>query len=141
MQSEITGRIANTLNLTMIRAEADRPTARPDALDYILRARAILVTNAEARRLFERALELDPLSVEAQSQLAARLLGTVLDDMTDTRDADIARAEALIAQALATSPQSKRIHAPEKRPVIGARRRKSAPSWTPSAMNSFEISC
>jgi tetratricopeptide (TPR) repeat protein len=60
---------------------------------------------AESIRLFERALTLDPQSVEAQSRLAAELLASVLDGVTDTRAADITRAEALIAQVLAISPR------------------------------------
>ena len=41
LQDEITGRIAIALNLELIGAEAARPTERPDALDYILRGRAV----------------------------------------------------------------------------------------------------
>jgi TolB-like protein/DNA-binding winged helix-turn-helix (wHTH) protein len=43
LQSEITSRIAVALNLELIGAEAARPAVRPDALDYILRARAALL--------------------------------------------------------------------------------------------------
>ena len=41
IQNEITGRIANTLGWELIGAETARPTDRPDALDYILRGRAV----------------------------------------------------------------------------------------------------
>ena len=40
--NEITGRIANSLGVELIRAEANRPTENPDAQDYILRGRAVL---------------------------------------------------------------------------------------------------
>jgi class 3 adenylate cyclase/TolB-like protein len=40
LQDEITGRIAVTLNLELVAAEAARPTESPDALDYILRGRS-----------------------------------------------------------------------------------------------------
>ncbi|MBV8337900.1 MAG: adenylate/guanylate cyclase domain-containing protein [Alphaproteobacteria bacterium] len=76
LQDEITSRIAIVLNVELIAAEAARHTDRPDALDYILRGRAVLFkprtrdTRSEAINLFERALALDPRSVEAQSQLA-----------------------------------------------------------------------
>src|SRR6516165_9571177 len=43
LQNEITTRLANTLGIEMIAAEAARPTERPDALDYILRGRAVLL--------------------------------------------------------------------------------------------------
>ena len=91
LQNEITSRIAVALNLELIGAEAARPTEHPDALDYILRGRAALSkpptrdNYAEAISLFERALALDPRSVEAQSWLASALAGRVLDEMTDSR--------------------------------------------------------
>ena len=40
LQNEITGRIANALNLELVRMEATRPTDNPEALDYIFRGRA-----------------------------------------------------------------------------------------------------
>jgi adenylate cyclase len=60
--------------------------------------------------LFERALALDPRSVEAQNRLALALADRVLDSMTDTEAADIARAEELVGQALAASPRSPLAH-------------------------------
>jgi hypothetical protein len=60
-----------------------RPVEHPDALDYILRGRAVYLRvpvrngHAEAIRLFERALALDPQSVEAQSRLAMALTARV----------------------------------------------------------------
>ena len=114
--NEITGQIANSLGVQLIRAEANRPTENPDARDYILRGRAVRnaprsrETFAEAIRLYELALALDPQSVEAQSRLAQQLSGRVLEGLTDTKAADITRAEALIAQALATSPHDPQAH-------------------------------
>src|SRR5207248_10935986 len=40
LQNDITRRIARALNITLVAAEAARPSERPDALDYILRGRA-----------------------------------------------------------------------------------------------------
>jgi TolB-like protein/class 3 adenylate cyclase len=113
LQNEITSRLANALGVELIAAEAARPTERPDALDYILRGRAVLLkprtrdTHREAINLYERALALDPQSVEAQSRLAAVLVDSVSVGMTDSASAapDIARAEALVDQALAVSPR------------------------------------
>jgi adenylate cyclase len=116
LQDEITTRIAVALNLELIAAEAARPTDNPDALDYILRGRAALnkgqmrETRAEAVGLFERALTLDPRSVEAQGLLAGILAGRVIDGITDTATADIERAERLSAEALAASPRSPLAH-------------------------------
>jgi adenylate cyclase len=111
LQSEITSRLANALGVELIAAEAARPSEHPDALDYILRGRAVLLkprnpdTYSEAIDLFERSLALDLQSVEAQSRLAALLVSRVLDGMADWAVADIARAEGLVNQALAASPR------------------------------------
>jgi len=80
LQDEITSRIAVRLNLELVRAEAGRATQRPEALDYILRARAAYAKPrspavfAEAISLLERALALDPRSVDAQSYLGSRFV-------------------------------------------------------------------
>jgi tetratricopeptide (TPR) repeat protein len=92
-------------------------TENPDALDYILRGRAIAYGTpptrdnyAAAISWFERALALDPQSVEAQSLLANWLMGRVLDNMSDSAATDIARADGLSRQALAASPHSPLAH-------------------------------
>ena len=126
LQNEITGRIAAALNLALVGAEAARPTARPDALDYILRGRAAYwkapsrVSYAEGISLFERALALDPGSVEAQSWLATALVGRVVDQMSDTAVADISRAEGLIRQALTASPGNPQAHYANPAPAHAA---------------------
>jgi adenylate cyclase len=128
LQDKITGWIAAALDLELVGAEAARPTEHPDALDYILRGRAA-VSNprsrgayAEAISLFERALALDPRSVAAQSWLALALASRVINHMTDTTAADIARAEGLVGQALASSPRSSTVHF-AKGEVLRAQRR------------------
>ena len=60
--------------------------------------------------LFERALALNPQSVEAQSWLAGSLTARVLTGMTSSAAADLARADELISQALAASPRSPLVH-------------------------------
>jgi TolB-like protein/cytochrome c-type biogenesis protein CcmH/NrfG len=112
VQNEITSRIALELNLELIVTEAARPADNPDALDYILRGRAANAKPqsrekyAEEIGLYERALALDPRSLEAQIRLATALVNRVLDEMTDSAAADIARAEPLIGQVLAASPRN-----------------------------------
>ena len=113
LQNEITSRIAVALNIELVAAEAARAS---DALDYILRGRAASHqppsrdTYAETIGLFERALALDPGSVEAQGFLAIALTGRVLDQMTDSATTDIARAEGLAGHALAAAPRSPLAH-------------------------------
>jgi TolB-like protein/Flp pilus assembly protein TadD len=111
LQDEITSRVAIELNLELIGAESARASDHPAALDYILRGRAALSKSAsresygEAIGFFERALALDPRSADVQSWLAVALEGRVIDFMTDAAAADIARADGLIARALAASPR------------------------------------
>ena len=68
--------------------------------------------------MFERALALDPGSVEAQSLLASALATRMLNGVTDSEAADLARAEGLVNQALAASP-------PQPDCAYGQRRRAS----------------
>jgi adenylate cyclase len=116
VQNEITGRIALTLHLELVGAEAARPIERPGAMDYILRGRAASYKSptrenyAEAVGWFERALSLDPASVEAKSLLASILAGRALDRMTDRSAEDFARAEGLVREVLAVSPRSPIAH-------------------------------
>jgi adenylate cyclase len=116
LQNDITHRIAFALNAELIAKEAARPTDHPDALDYIFRGRAARLkpnsrsVHAEAISMFELALALDPVSVEAQSWLALTLANRVMDHLTDTEAADIARAEDLVGQALAASPRRALVH-------------------------------
>ena len=116
LQNEVTSRIAVALDLELVAREAARSTGHPDALDYILRGRAAFLrplsrdSYAEAIGLYERALALDPGSVEAQSLLAGALGLRVLGRMTDSRAADTERAEELARQALAVSPRSPLAH-------------------------------
>jgi TolB-like protein/class 3 adenylate cyclase/Tfp pilus assembly protein PilF len=114
LQSEITSRVSVALHQEIVGVEATRSSQHPDALEYILRGRAAYFKpgrddrdhNKEAAGLFERALELDPNSVEAQSWLAFALAWRVYDGTTESAVADVARAEGLVAQALAASPRS-----------------------------------
>jgi adenylate cyclase len=116
LQNEITTRIALALNQELTAAEAARRTERPDALEYLLRARAAgnkppsRAYFTEVISLVERALALDPQSAEAQAELASWLAGRVLANMTDSAAADLERAKALSEQALAASPQSRIAH-------------------------------
>jgi TolB-like protein/Tfp pilus assembly protein PilF len=116
LQDEITRRLAGTLSANLIKAEASRSTDNPDALDYILRGRAAKNDGwtrdnyTRAIDFFERALALDPRSVEAQTLLANVLVNRVLREQTDTTAADTARADELVERALAASPENASAH-------------------------------
>lgn len=113
LQDEVTGRIAVALNLELVGAEAARPTDNPDARSYILKGRAALYnyTGSTHEGLtaaithFERALALDSSSTDTVALLALALVSRVLEQMSDSVGADIARAERLIDQVLQTAPR------------------------------------
>jgi TolB-like protein/DNA-binding winged helix-turn-helix (wHTH) protein/cytochrome c-type biogenesis protein CcmH/NrfG len=116
LQNEVTGRIANAFNLALINAEARRPTEQPDVMDYIFRGLAewnkpaSRETRDETIALFEHALAVDPHSAQAQSFLASAITSRAIDGMSTSEAADIARAEGLVEQALASSPNSALAH-------------------------------
>jgi adenylate cyclase len=62
LQDEVTRRIAISLNMELLVAEAARPTQNPDAVDFVFRGRAVLLRHGSrdsydaAIRLFQRAL-------------------------------------------------------------------------------------
>ena len=107
LQNEITARIANTLNVELIAAEAARTTEHPDALDYIFRGRAASLKShsAEAIGLFEQALALDPQSVEAKTYLANALIGRVHEGLSGPSGVNLRRAEELVGEALTANPR------------------------------------
>ncbi|MBV9202327.1 MAG: tetratricopeptide repeat protein, partial [Alphaproteobacteria bacterium] len=98
------------------------------ALDYILRGRAAKYrptsaeNYAEAVSSFERALELDPQSPDAQLGLAQVLIGRVLDFPSSSAAADIDRADELANRALAAAPRSAWAHVVKGQVLRGQRR-------------------
>jgi adenylate cyclase len=110
LQNEITARIANALQSQLAIAEARRPTDNADALDYFLRGRAMMTNPVsrenydEAEGYFEKALAIDPRSVDAAAWLAVALTVRVTDELSDSPDADLQRADRLAGQALAAAP-------------------------------------
>ena len=115
LQNEITGKIAYTLGLELVAAEAARPSDNSDAMDFILRGRALTLKPpsramfAEMIGYYEHTVALDPRSVAAKSWLTTALMGRVLNGMADSA-ADIRRAEVLAGEALAISPRNPHAH-------------------------------
>src|SRR5215472_2102655 len=116
LQNEITARIANALQGQLAIAESRRPTDNPDAVDYMLRGRAVLTNPIsrenydKAEEYFRKALALDPHSVDAAAWLAVALTVRVTDELSDDPEADLHRAEQLAGQALAAAPNSAPAH-------------------------------
>jgi adenylate cyclase len=117
MQDEITNQIASALGYTLGVAGSDQ-TGRahqtdPDSLDLTLRGEALSLeqsakSNADARRLFERAVEIDPRNVDALVDLG----WTYLSDVSEGRVAGAALTDALkraddaVTRALSIYPRS-----------------------------------
>jgi adenylate cyclase len=98
-----------------LKRSAARRTSDMTAWDYLLRGRALLATygcedNAEARRLFERAIDLDPHYCDAWTGLALSHLRDIDIGCTDAREAALARAFSAARQAVALDPASSAAH-------------------------------
>ncbi|HEU0216441.1 MAG TPA: adenylate/guanylate cyclase domain-containing protein [Stellaceae bacterium] len=119
-QSEITGRLARTLNLELVQAVGQRiereGSADPDAQDLIMRGWALYqrtpaaASRAEAMRAFEQALRIDPKSYDAKLGIASVLV-VGLATGSDTPEEDEARAGALLDELLVRDPNRSQLHA------------------------------
>ena len=123
MQDEIVARLANTLNAELIAAEARRAerSPHPDAMDLYFQGWAWFNRgpsqegSAKAKRFFERALLIDPHSVEALVGAAAVDLRSVNHLFIDDRTARLTAAEMAALKALSLAPD----HAMANR-ILGA---------------------
>jgi TolB-like protein/DNA-binding winged helix-turn-helix (wHTH) protein/Flp pilus assembly protein TadD len=136
MQVDVVGRLANSLGVELVKAEAlrsmrERPS-NPDAVDLAMRGEAILNSNPDkpalqdALTLFERALALDPQNVRAMIGLATCLTWRANLYWSDDRASDIARADETIDRALTLEPTSSSAHN-EKGFVFEAKKQ-----WSPA---------
>jgi adenylate cyclase len=109
-QSEITSRLARTLNLELMRDSGHRieleRVVDPGARDLVMRGWArwyrpfSAASLQEALRDFERAIEIDPRSVDARIGIATILLGRYALGWSSSQTQDLARAEQLLVEAL-----------------------------------------
>jgi TolB-like protein/class 3 adenylate cyclase len=119
MQDEIVSRLANALDTQLVEADARRSerSLHPDAMDLCFQGMACWhkgLTNeylAQSRRLYERALALDPGNVEALVGIATADMTVGIGHMADDRSARLAAAEATLIKALSIAPQHARAHA------------------------------
>jgi adenylate cyclase len=110
-EDEIIGRLARTLNLELVEAAGRRieqeRAVDPDTHDLVMRGWTWFyrprsaATLQDAQRAFERALELDPQSVEARIGLATVLVTVILEGWSNSLPQDQARAEQLLAAVFA----------------------------------------
>jgi adenylate cyclase len=115
-QDEVVVRLARSLQLELMEAaerhiEQEKPR-NPDATDFVMRGWAWYyrpnsdANLLEAQKAFERALAIDPQSVDARSGLAlvlaeyvANVRKHVVDGVTISREQDLARADQLLREA------------------------------------------
>jgi adenylate cyclase len=120
-QNEITGRLVKTLNLELFQAASRRiereRAAAPDARDFAMRAWARVLrgplsaaTFQEALRLNERAMEIDPESVDAKNNMASILVGNLSNGWSSSIQQDQERAEKLLLGLLEHDPNNTRAH-------------------------------
>jgi TolB-like protein/class 3 adenylate cyclase len=117
MQDEIVSQLANQLRPELIAVEARRAELEPnpDSMDYYFRGVAVfnkgrLENLANARGLFEKAVQLDPTNIDALVG-AARvdvLFGAVYTN--DDRHERLAAAEALLLKGLSIQPRNQWAH-------------------------------
>ena len=109
LRDEITARLANVLNLGLVRAENARSLRErpqdPEAWDLLVRARAVFYRSArgsdvsEPRRLFREALERDASLSEAWIGLSLTYLHNVR--LSPTREQDLLLADDAAERAMA----------------------------------------
>ena len=118
MQDEIVARLANALNTQLIIAEARRAerAPSPDSMDLYFQGmswynRGFTPDNlTEARKLFERALALDPGNVDAIVGIALTSVQFAATHGSDDRASRLAAAEALATRALSIAPEMALAH-------------------------------
>lgn len=118
MQDEIVSRLARSLDPQLIVAEARRAhhSPYPDATDLYFQGMASIflgptTENLErAREFFERALSLDPRSVDALVGMAYVTVTIGADLLTDHRSALLSIAEASAMKALSLAPDHAGAH-------------------------------
>jgi adenylate cyclase len=111
-QSEITVRLARKLQLQLLetvgrRIEQDKPE-NLDARDLIMRGWAVYfrprqtgnagATLDEAQRMFERALEMDPESLDARVGIASMLDERLANFLSKSREQDMLRTDQLLRE-------------------------------------------
>ena len=112
MQDEIVSRLANALNAQLIEAEARRAerSLHPDAMDLYFQGMAWFNKGVtpeymtQARGFFERALAINPRSVEALVGMARVDLSIGASALTDDRAARYSAAETNAIKALSLAP-------------------------------------
>jgi len=118
MQDEIVSRLANALEVSLVEEEARRSerSSNPNSMDLYFQGKAWWNKGLtpeymeKARGLFERALSLDPLNIEALVGMASVDIAVAGAFITDDRTARLAKAETTLMKALSHVPNHALAH-------------------------------
>ncbi len=119
MQDEIVARLANSVGAQLVGAEARRAERKPnpDSMDLCFQGTSRLNKGLtpdnveEARRLYDRALALDPANVRGLTGIASAHLSVALGFLAaGDRAASFAAAEAAAIKALTLAPENAIAH-------------------------------
>ena len=145
LQVEFVSRIANSLGVELVRAEAlrsmrERPN-NPDAVDLVMRARARGYSSANNKPmnrdmidLYERALALDPQNESAMVGLSFALNDRAGNLWSEDPEGDMARADKLADSALALQPDDAWAHLAKAQVFLHKRQWKAAMSQDEAAL-------
>lgn len=112
LENAITGRIAASLNIQLVRAEGRRAerAPQPDALDLRLRATSLFFSSVApentlaTRQLLQRSLVLDPSSADTWARLAHIIANDHLNHWNNTGREQLYDAEEATRKALLLDP-------------------------------------
>jgi TolB-like protein len=118
LEDEITGRIAQSLNFQLIRAEGQRAAAatHPDALDLRLRATSLFYSSLlpehtlTTRELLQRSAKLDPGTAETWARLGQVIVSDYLTSWNNTGREQLREAEDATRRALQIDPNHALAH-------------------------------
>ena len=145
MQVDVVSRLANSLGVELVKAEAlrsmrERPN-NPDAADLAMRARARSNSSGDSKSinsdvidLGERALAVDPQNERAMVDLAEALTDRVTNLWSDDPGGDLARADKLADSALALQPDDAWAHMAKAEVFFDKRQWRAAISQAEAAL-------
>ncbi len=118
LEDAITGRIAASLNVQLVRAEGRRAdqVPQPDALDLRLRATSLFYSSMApehtlaTRQLLQQSAALDPRSAETWARIGQVIVSDYLTSWNDTDREQLREAEDAVREALRIDPNHALAH-------------------------------